>query len=205
MSKKFDLIVVGTGNAALCSAIAAREKGAEVLVVERGPKEKRGGNSFFTDGAIRFAYKNLEALKDILPAMSEEELERIEMPDYSKDDYYEDIMRVTQGKSTPHLARQLADQSFETIQWMKEQGVAFELNENQSFDQNGKRKFWGGLPVKTHRKGIGLIEALIERAESLGITFKYDTRAIKLETINNKISGLIVIENGERKKFQPKQ
>src|SRR5690554_3105836 len=100
MSKSYDLIIVGTGNAALCSAISAREKGANVLVVERGPKEKRGGNSYFTDGAIRFAYNNLEELKAILPEMSNEEIKKIEMPDYSESDYYDDIMRVTQGKST---------------------------------------------------------------------------------------------------------
>lgn len=45
-NQKFDVVVVGTGNAALCSAIAAKENGVNVLVLERGPKEKRGGNSF---------------------------------------------------------------------------------------------------------------------------------------------------------------
>lgn len=203
-NKQFDLIVVGSGNAALTSAIAAREKGADVLVVERGPINKRGGNSYFTDGAIRFAYNNLDELKGILSGLSEDEIKNIVMPDYSNEDFYEDIMRVTKGKSTPHLARQLADKSLETIKWMKEQGVTFELNENQYFEKDGKRKFWGGLPVKTHRKGIGLIEALIERAESLGIEFKYNTRAIKLNLTKNKISGVIVIDNGEEKVIRTK-
>ncbi len=57
--KKYDVIVVGTGNAALSSAISAKENGSEVLVLEKAPKEKRGGNSIFTDGAIRFAYNDL--------------------------------------------------------------------------------------------------------------------------------------------------
>ena len=43
-NKAYDVIVVGTGNAALCSAIAAKENGADVLILERGPKGKRGGN-----------------------------------------------------------------------------------------------------------------------------------------------------------------
>lgn len=202
--KEYDLIVVGSGNAALCSAIAAKEEGADVLILERGPKEKRGGNSFFTDGAIRFAYQDLKALQPIISELSDEELKQIEMPDYSAEDYYQDIMKVTEGKSTPHLARQLADKSYETIQWMKEQGVVFELNENQSFDTNGKRQFWGGLPVKTHRKGIGLIEALIKKAESLGVQIQYNTRAIKLETNGNKISGIIVVENGVEKRIPAK-
>jgi succinate dehydrogenase/fumarate reductase flavoprotein subunit len=40
--KSYDLVVVGAGNAALCAAISAREEGAEVLVLEKGPKHKRG-------------------------------------------------------------------------------------------------------------------------------------------------------------------
>ena len=43
--EKFDVIVVGAGNAALCAAIAAREQGAAVVVLEKASVEERGGNS----------------------------------------------------------------------------------------------------------------------------------------------------------------
>ena len=39
-----DVIVVGAGNAAFCAALAAREKGASVLMLERAPREEDGGN-----------------------------------------------------------------------------------------------------------------------------------------------------------------
>jgi tricarballylate dehydrogenase len=42
-AKKFDVLVVGGGNAAPCAAIAARRAGASVLVVEAAPKFYRGG------------------------------------------------------------------------------------------------------------------------------------------------------------------
>ena len=54
-SKK--VIVVGAGNAGLCAALAAREQGANVLVLECAPEAERGGNSRFTAGAIRVAYE----------------------------------------------------------------------------------------------------------------------------------------------------
>ena len=48
LQKKYDVLVVGGGNAALCAAISARREGASVLVVEAAPKFYRGGNTRHT-------------------------------------------------------------------------------------------------------------------------------------------------------------
>ncbi|EMR06523.1 Fumarate reductase flavoprotein subunit precursor [Bhargavaea cecembensis DSE10] len=198
MTKNYDVIVVGAGNAALCSAIAARENGAEVLVLERGPKEKRGGNSFFTDGAIRVAYENLDAIRKVIP-LTDEEAEKIEMPEYTQEDFHADLMRVTEGKSDPKLADQLISKSYETIAWMAEQGVQFELNfENQSFEKDGKRHFWGGLPIRTKNKGIGLIDDLIRRSEELGIDIWYNSRATDLVMDQGRVTGVVLEQEGEQ-------
>jgi tricarballylate dehydrogenase len=192
-ASQFDLVIVGAGNAALCAAISAREEGANVLVLERGPIHKRGGNSYFTDGAIRFGYNDLHDIQAIIPELSDEEADGIVMPEYSTKDYYDDLMRVTKGKSTPALAEQLVNQSYKTIEWMKGHGVKFELNyDNQSFEKEGKRHFWGGLPVKTENKGIGLMKSLFSRAEELGIEIWYESRAIELKTEENRISSILV-------------
>ena len=199
VQSKFDTIVVGAGNAALCAAIAAREKGASVLVLERGPKQKRGGNSFFTDGAIRTAYNGLDDIRKIIPSMTDEDAEKITVPVYSETEYYEDLMRVTKGQSDPQLAKQLVTQSYKTIQWMQGHGIEFELNyENQSFEKDGKRIFWGGLPLKTHDKGVGLIRKLNERVIELGIDVWYETRAIELKLENNRIKSIIVEQEGKK-------
>ena len=50
------VVVIGGGNAALCAALAAREQGADVTVLERAPRDERGGNSAFTAGIVRFAF-----------------------------------------------------------------------------------------------------------------------------------------------------
>ena len=69
-----DVVVIGGGNAALCAALAAREGGASVLVLEKAPEAERGGNSFFTAGGFRFAHQGLEDLRrDVIPDLSDEE------------------------------------------------------------------------------------------------------------------------------------
>ncbi|SDM28762.1 FAD-dependent tricarballylate dehydrogenase TcuA [Sediminibacillus halophilus] len=190
--KNYDVVVVGAGNAALCAAISARESGAEVLVLERAPKHKRGGNSYFTDGAIRFAYNDLNDIREIVPELTDEQAEKIVMPKYGKEDYFQDLMRVTGGKSSPELAEQLVKHSYPTIRWAKQQGVGFELNySNQSFEKDGKYQFWGGLPVKTKNIGMGLI-ALFSRAEQIGIDIFYDSRAIELKMEGRRVSSIMV-------------
>ena len=68
-----DVVVVGAGNAAMCAALAAREQGARVIVLERAPEDESGGNTRFTAGAIRFAYNGVEDLRELMPDLTEEE------------------------------------------------------------------------------------------------------------------------------------
>ena len=45
ISGEYDVVVVGAGNAGMCAALAARESGARVLVLEAAPFDERGGNT----------------------------------------------------------------------------------------------------------------------------------------------------------------
>jgi tricarballylate dehydrogenase len=62
LNRKFDVLVIGGGNAALCAAISARRSGASVLVLEGAPKFYRGGNTRHTRN-MRCAH---DAATDIL-------------------------------------------------------------------------------------------------------------------------------------------
>ncbi len=116
----FDVIVVGAGNAALAAANSAREHGAaRVVVLEKAPIAARGGNTHFSGGLFRIAFdhaRDLECLvgdvEDELPGFFDS------VEPYTKSDFWDDLKRVTAGKTDPDLARVLIDNSYATIRWM---------------------------------------------------------------------------------------
>src|SRR5437867_13427611 len=118
MSPTYDVVVAGSGNAALCAALAAREAGASVLIVEKAPEDQRGGNSFFTAGGFRFAHQGLEDLRrDVLTDLTPGEAAAVEVPPYTEAQFYDDLMRLTEGLADLDLAELLVKRSRSTVAW----------------------------------------------------------------------------------------
>ena len=180
------MVVVGAGNAAMCAAITAREVGKRVLVLERAPRRQRGGNSWFTDGAMRFAHNGIENVRTLLPHMRDKEADRIELPPYPESEFLSDLHRMSDGRADETLSRVLAQESFQSMAWLRDRGVLFAmLYENQSFETSGRYRFWGGLAVKVEGKGVGLIEALSRRVDELGVEVLYDAPLINLNRVRD--------------------
>ena len=194
-----DVVVVGGGNAALSAALAAIERGANVLVLEKAPEYLRGGNSYFTGGLFRFAYDGLEDLLSLLPEMSEDEKSGIDVGSYTQSAFYEDIMRVTEGLSDAQLVQTLVSQSLPTMRWLGEQGVPWILAYGrQAFRHEGILRFWGGLIVEAVGGGKGLSDTQFELVKRKGGTIRYGTKATDL-TMNRRgeVTGLTIRdENG---------
>ena len=187
------VIVIGAGNAALCAAIAARQAGAEVTVLERAPEPQAGGNSRFTAGGMRVAYDDVEDLRTLMPDLTESEIESTDFGQYSRDQFFDDMCRVTEYRCDPELTTVLVDESLPTLQWMRSQGVRFlPMYGRQSFGVDGQRRFWGGLTVEAWGGGPGLIESLYRIAGDVGVTLRFNSRAIRLETTAGRISGVRV-------------
>ena len=189
-----DVIVVGAGNAALCAALAAREGGLRVVVLEKAPEHLRGGNTYFTGGAIRFAYKGIDDVLKLVPDLSQAELDVIDVGEYTEGKYFDDMMRVTEGLSDQEMADTLIRGSFPTMQWMYEQGVRFVPSwSHQAFKVDDKFRFWGGLCLEAVGAGKGLSDQLFEISEKSEIGVRYGTTATKLIVDDDgKVAGVVV-------------
>src|SRR5438045_9550338 len=96
MASAYDVVVVGGGNAAMCAALSAREHGARVLVLEKAPEAWRGGNGFFTAGGFRFAFKSFDVAGELVGELCDEGETAMDVPPYTEDAYYDDMMCVTE-------------------------------------------------------------------------------------------------------------
>ena len=176
------VVVIGGGNAALVAAIAARERGVEVILLERAPYELRGGNSRFAGGGMRTVYDGVQDLLQLMPDLSESETTNTDFGDYTKENFLDDLGRLSGYRVDPDLAEKLVDDSLPTIKWMQSKGVRFlPLYRRQSFEVDGKQRFWGGLTVEAWGGGAGLVDALTDIAADSDVELRYSARAERLQ------------------------
>jgi tricarballylate dehydrogenase len=174
---QYDVIVVGAGNAALAAAVSAKENGASrVLVLEKAPREMRGGNTHWSGGVLRFAFDDPREIGPLLPGVETQFEDFYEgIQPYTKADFHGDLMRVTNGQTDPVLSRILVDNSKETVFWMHEVGkVPMEPSVSLTGVRKGNKIIWArGLVVRAEHEGVGLSAAWFATAERLGVEIRY--------------------------------
>ncbi|MDO9708350.1 FAD-dependent tricarballylate dehydrogenase TcuA [Paracraurococcus lichenis] len=172
-SRPWDVLVVGGGNAALCAAIEARRAGASVLVAEHAPKPLRGGNSRHT--------RNVRALH---PAPTDVQVET-----YLEEEYWDDLLKVTGGKTDEHLARTCIRASQHAPGFLKSCGVVFQPSLSGTLSLSRTNAFFLG-------GGKALVNALYRTAEALGIDILYDTEVQHIEVQEGFASEAILSYHG---------
>ena len=184
MAAPYDVIVVGAGNAALCAALAAREGGANVVVLEKASEGERGGNTFFSGGGFRFPYEGLDDIRTLIPDLSDEEADGIDVGSYPASAMRSDLMRVTEGLADPGLVNTLLARAYPTVNWMREHaGLRWVLMYGrQAYRVGGKLSFWGGMITEAVGGGEGLSEALFQATLDHGIDVRYDANVVGLLT-----------------------
>jgi tricarballylate dehydrogenase len=160
---EYDILVIGGGNAALCAALTARQKGARVLVLESAPRDFRGGNSRHTRN-LRCAHG---APTDVLTEA------------YSEDEFLADLLRVTGNDTDAPLARLLVDRSASCPGWMGQFGARFQPSLSGTLHLSRTNAFFLG-------GGKALMNSYYAAAERAGIDVRYDSEVTALEIRNGE-------------------
>lgn len=162
----FDVLIVGAGNAGLCAAIAAVERGARVAVLEKAPKTERGGNSALT-GHMRFPYESVDDLVPLIDNPAPEDLEQVaaRAPRRNEADVWDEIMRVTEGHSDRDLAETHVREGYNTVRWLRDRGHAWEFNFGMTT----------GNVIRMKGGGYQLQKRNFTLLEQRGVEFFYNT------------------------------
>jgi tricarballylate dehydrogenase len=166
------VVVVGCGVAGLSAAVAAAEAGARVTVLERAPREERGGQSRYTEAYLRMKSES-EVTDDFETHLAENGcgsispalIEEAGQPPASRS-----ALANSLSIADPDVIETLAANAGATIAWLKNFGVRFDFLPTQFLTRSQPRL----LPVGG---GEALVEALAARAEHLGVSFHYETAA----------------------------
>ncbi|MEX3017938.1 FAD-dependent tricarballylate dehydrogenase TcuA [Gymnodinialimonas hymeniacidonis] len=187
------VIIVGTGNAALCAAIAALEGGAQVLMLEKADEALAGGNTKYTAGAMRFAYEGRGDLLPLLSDANDPRLSRTEFGSYTQQQFADDLLSFNGGRPLSPEQSRLITGSLDTMTWLARHGVTFEpIWSRQSFEKGGKIIFWGGLTLAAENEGVGLFEMERDAVLRLGGEIRYNAGVTGLVTNGGHVTGVRV-------------
>jgi tricarballylate dehydrogenase len=191
MTDRHVVVVVGSGNAALCAGISALESGARVTMLEKADESEAGGNSRYTAGAMRFAYSSRDEILPLLRDPNDERLARTDFGAYPKAQFAADMLVFNDGQPLSDLQRFLIDDSYETLVWLTGHNIRFDpIYSRQTFEKDGRLVFWGGLTLETMGEGVGLVDAELREFERLGGVIRYRADCHKLLTEKGKVTGI---------------
>jgi tricarballylate dehydrogenase len=199
---QYDVLVAGKGNAALCAALSARDEGAKVAMLEAAPLDESGGNSRFAGGVMRFAYATVDDLKRVTD-LTEEEISGSDFGTNTREEYLDKLYQLTSFRTDPDLSELLVNSSLETMAWLRSKGARFIPNwGRQSAVVNGKRRFFGNMPIEVSGGGAGLVQYLDAAARKAGIEVFYDTRAVSLLYDGARVEGVRAQRLGKVAEFR---
>ena len=173
VSRTYDVLILGGGNAALSAAIMARGAGASVLVLECAPKDFRGGNSRHTRNLRCMHDRPMDVLTDAYP----------------EEEYWQDLLKVTGGVTNETLARTVIRESASCRDWMKQHGVRFQSSLRGTLHLSRTNAFFLG-------GGKALVNAYYQAAEALGVEVAYDTEVRDLNIRDGRFTSAIAVRNG---------
>jgi tricarballylate dehydrogenase len=173
LTRRYDVLVVGGGNAGLCAAMTAGRAGASVLLLESSPEAFRGGNSRHTRD-IRYMHDRANAF--VTGAYGEEE-------------FWDDLRRVTGGETTEPLARLTIRESADLGDWMPAHGARWQRPLRGTLHLARTNAFFLG-------GGKAMVNAYYDTARKLGVQIAYEAEVRGLDAVEGEFRSAAVTCDG---------
>ncbi len=167
-----DVIVVGSGIAGLSAAATAAQAGVRVIVLERAPREDRGGNTRWADAYLRMKSEDEVAddFEQHFMANAGHYLDPSLVQETTGGFDSRSAIAKTLGMTDPDVIATIAECAGPTLQWLKTFGISFDFLPGYLITTCTTRL----APIGG---GLALVEALGDWAENNGIDVRYETSA----------------------------
>lgn len=167
---EFDVIVIGCGVAGLSTAVTAAEGGRKVVLLERAPKDERGGNSRYTEAWMRMKDETsvTDDFVELFLNRGHGAIDPAMLRDVSS--AYENWQQNTKAYpfNDPELVSAIAEEAPPTMAWLKSHGIKFTFHSPMLLQKGPERMGPSG-------GGLAIVEALAAAAEKAGVTMLYET------------------------------
>ena len=195
--REVDVVVIGAGAGGLVAAIAAHEKGASVLIVEKN--FDIGGRAMMSFGGLYIGGGNhMQKAKGI-----EDSPDRA-FADWSRSD-------KPMGRfSDRALVRTWADHNLELFDWLEKHGIQWEAYRGapDRLDRGGRTRLnvvrWPNEPT-TPARGSGFVRPLEKTARQMGIEILLQQQMTKIHRespLAGRVIGITTVEVDDW--YQPK-
>jgi fumarate reductase flavoprotein subunit len=169
----FDVVVVGAGACGFSAGLAASDSGADVLVIERDPTPL--GSTAMSTGLI--------------PAAGTPEQAALGFAD-SPEVFLGDMLRKTKSRIDVTVARRLAEESAETVAWLRDRhGAPLSLVQGFLYSGHSFMRMYG-TPNRTGSELQAALQAALERTGAALLT---GARVERLFAEGHTIAGVEIV------------
>lgn len=181
-AKRFDLVVpvviIGGGACGLIAALAAKDAGAEVLVLERD--RAPSGSTALSSGFIPAAYTRFQRAAGVVD---------------SPEQLAADVMRKNHGEADPGMVESICRASGRAIEWLADRcGIPFVLVEGFLYPGHSALR----MHAVSEKTGRAFMAALVEACSRAGIDVLCEAQVTTLHADSDRrVRGVAFSRRGE--------